>query len=108
MYSVVSGHLSGRFPQSPSKPKNLVAACQQLEHANANHSRSLRIQIPRLLIAIYELRNNRNIGHVGGDVDPNHMDAELFVRSFKWMVSELVRVFGKLDVNDARNWRCES
>jgi hypothetical protein len=103
VYSIVSGHLGGSFPNAPSKPSNMVQACQQLENASQMHPRSLRIQIPRMIIAVYELRNNRAIGHVGGDVDPNHMDAEIFLRSAKWLISELVRVFAKLSIVEASN-----
>lgn len=104
VYTILAGHVAGRYPASPSKPPNMVKACQDLENAPAaNFSRSTRIQIPRLLIAIYELRNNRAIGHVGGEVDPNHMDAELFLRGSKWLVSELVRTFGALSEDAARD-----
>lgn len=103
VYTILAGHVRGRFDASPSKPRNMVAACQAFEQAPAAaFSRSVRIQIPRLLMAVYELRNNRAIGHVGGEVDPNHMDAELFLRACKWLVSELVRVFGALSVDAAR------
>lgn len=87
VYSILSGHCSGAYEKSPTKPKNMVAACIALEQSDpARFSRSVRIQIPRLLIAVYELRNNRAIGHVGGDVDPNHMDAEFFLRDRKSVV----------------------
>lgn len=101
IYSIVSGKLTGSFPASPSKPSNMVSACTALEQMSSSGSRALRIQIPRVLIATYELRNNRAIGHVGGDVDPNHMDAEFFLRSCKWMVSELVRCFAAASVDDS-------
>jgi len=54
--------------------------------------RSIRILIPRLLPALYEIRNNRNVGHVGGDVIPNKMDAALVRESASWIVAELVRI----------------
>lgn len=101
VYSILAGHVAGSYPTGPSKPKNMVDACRALENASASFSRPVRIQIPRLVVAIYELRNNRSIGHVGGDVDPNHMDAELFVRSGKWMMAELVREFAKLSLAES-------
>lgn len=101
VHSILAGHVAGSFPASPSKPRNMLDACLALEKAPSSFSRSVRIQIPRILIALYELRNNRAIGHVGGDVDPNHMDAELFLRSAKWILAELVRVFGNASVQEA-------
>jgi hypothetical protein len=81
----------------------MVDACNQLANVpKSTACRSVKIQIPRLLIALYELRNNRDIGHVGGDVEPSRMDAELFVRGIRWIVCELVRIFHKLNVHDAQ------
>src|SRR5229473_3882365 len=75
-YSIIKGHVDGSYSAKPSKPKNMVAACQDFEKADKSRfSRSVRILIPRLLIVLYEIRNNRSIGHTGGDVDPNEMDA---------------------------------
>jgi hypothetical protein len=61
----------------------------------------MRILIPRLLVALYDVRNNRSIGHVGGDVDPNHMDAALVVGIAKWLLAEMIRVFHALDLAEA-------
>jgi hypothetical protein len=80
----------------------MVSACTALEGAGSHLSRSVRIQIPRVLIALYELRNNRAIGHVSGDLDPNHMDAELFLRGCKWIIGELIRLFTSLPIDEAR------
>lgn len=101
VHSILAGHVAGSFAGAPSKPRNMLDACVALEKAPSTFSRSVRIQIPRLLIAVYELRNNRAIGHVGGDVDPNHMDAELFLRSAKWILAELIRVFGNVSIQEA-------
>lgn len=100
VYSIIRGHADGKYPARATKPKNMVKACQSLEHAT-NAPRSVRIQIPRMLIALYEVRNNRNVGHVGGDVDPNHMDAMCVLQISKWIVAELVRVLHNLSVDEA-------
>jgi hypothetical protein len=54
-----------------------------------------------MLVGLYEIRNNRGVGHVGGDVDPNHMDAKVVVESAKWIIAELVRVFHGLSTIEA-------
>lgn len=92
VYSILKGHVDNAFPATPTKPKNMITACAALEQATT-FPRSIRIQIPRMLIALYEVRNNRNVGHVGADVDPNHMDATLVYGMVKWILSELVRIF---------------
>jgi hypothetical protein len=99
-FSVCEGLATGNMPARAAKPRNLVAACVALEkHTSA--LRSIRIQIPRMLVALYEIRNNRNVGHVGGEVDPNHMDALCVLQMAKWIMAELVRVLHSLPVDDA-------
>jgi hypothetical protein len=101
VYSILKGHSAGKYPASASKPGNMVQACQKLETEAAGFPRSIRIQIPRMLIALYEIRNNRNVGHVGGDVDPNHMDAVCVLQMSKWVMAELVRVLHNVDTDAA-------
>jgi len=78
VYSILDGHAKDTYPSKPSKPGNFVSACRRLE-SNTNMPRSFQILIPRLLPALYEIRNNRNVGHVGGDVNPNFMDSTAVV-----------------------------
>jgi hypothetical protein len=99
-YSIVRGMADGKYPARASKPKNMVLSCQQMEQ-ETGQPRSVRIQIPRMIVALYEVRNNRNVGHVGGDVDPNHMDAVCVLQMSKWMVAELVRVLHNRPVDEA-------
>jgi len=60
------------------------------------------VLIPRLLPVLYEIRNNRGVGHVGGDVDPNHMDAEAVQAMASWVMAELVRIFHGVKTEEAR------
>ena len=100
-YSILKGYADGKYPARATKPKNMVLACQQLEQQAVHAPRSIKIQIPRMLIALYEIRNNRNVGHVGGDVDPNHMDAMCVLQMAKWVMAELVRVLHDVDTEEA-------
>ncbi len=101
VYSILDGHAKSKYPAAPSKPRDLVAACRALE-SNSHVPRSFQILIPRMLPALYEVRNNRGVGHSGGDVDPNHMDATVVVSMCNWILSELVRTFHGLSVDDAQ------
>lgn len=93
-YTILRGFVDGTFPKKSAKPRNMVDACHDLEKApSTTFSRSVRIQIPRMLVSLYEIRNNRGVGHVGGDVDPNHMDAVCVLQMSKWILGELVRIF---------------
>ena len=100
-YCVCAGHASGTYVSSPSKPGNFPQACRDLEQYNAAKGRSLCMQVPKVLAALYGLRNNRAIGHVSAEVSPNHMDAELFLRGMKWVMGELVRNFSQLPLNES-------
>lgn len=101
-YTICEGHATGTYAAAPRKPRNMIRACQKLENYNHTKGRSLCIQVPRVLIGLYELRNNRAIGHVSAEVDPNHMDAEFFLRGMKWIIGEFVRFFSKLPLEDSR------
>jgi hypothetical protein len=101
VYTILKGYADGKYPAKAKKPRNMVMACQNLENEAARAPRSIRIQIPRMLIALYEIRNNRNVGHVGGDVDPNHADAVCVLQMAKWIVAELVRVLHDVSTDEA-------
>jgi hypothetical protein len=80
-------------------------ACLALEKSPANiqgGDRSLRILLPRALLTLYKVRNNRGVGHVGGDVDPNFMDATLVYAMSSWIMAELIRIFHSLSTLEAQ------
>jgi hypothetical protein len=101
VYTILRGHVDGTFPASASKPPNMFEACKALEHS-PGFPKSVRVQLPRMLVALYDIRNNRGVGHVGGEVDPNFMDATAVLGMAKWVVAELVRIFHKLDPDQAQ------
>jgi hypothetical protein len=80
----------------------ILKACKLLEN-NRHVPRSFQILIPRLLPALFEVRNNRGVGHAGGDVDPNHMDAVFVLTSCNWIMAELVRVFHRVLIPEAQD-----
>jgi hypothetical protein len=106
VYTIVDGATSGTFAASPSKPANFVDACKAVEQrpsvAARPGDRSLRILIPRQLPFLYEIRNNRGVGHVGGDVNPNHSDATIVLASANWLMAELVRIFHGVTLEEAQ------
>src|SRR5437868_1963365 len=101
VYTILQGHAKGTYATKPTKPANFVDACKKLE-SNSGQPRSFQILIPRMLPALYEIRNNRGVGHVGGDVDPNHMDATVVLGMVNWIMAELVRVLHQLPIEDAQ------
>jgi hypothetical protein len=107
VYTILDGYIKGSYASNPAKPKSLQAACVALENTTPNPSRigdrSVRILIPRALPVLYEIRNNRGVGHVGGDVDPNFMDASLVCNMAAWIFAELVRVFHNISTKEAQS-----
>jgi hypothetical protein len=101
VYTILDGHAKGKYANKPSKPRDLVTACRTLE-SNTHVPRSFQILIPRMLPALYEVRNNRNVGHTGGDVDPNHMDSVVVLSMCNWIMGELVRVYHNLSIAEAQ------
>lgn len=105
-YTVINGYLTDSYATAPSKPSNMVQACNALEQIPPNPTRvgdrSFRIQIPRMILPLYEIRNNRGVGHAGGDVNPNFMDAIAVLSMSSWILAELVRVFHSVSTADAQ------
>jgi len=106
VYTIIHDVLTGSVSARPSKPKNMLLACQQLEQLPAQPGRvgdhSLRILIPRMLSALFDFRNNRGVGHAGADVDPNFMDATAVYSMASWILAEMVRVFHAIPPQEAQ------
>ncbi len=101
VFTVIEGYMSGTYPNRASGPKNMLDACKALENKYPKANRSPRIQIPRMIVALYEIRNNRGVGHAGGDVDPNQMDATAVLYMSRWLMAELVRLLHGLSTDEA-------
>ena len=102
IYTILAGYINQKtYPNRATKPQNMVAACQQLERTEPDLPRTVRIQMPRVLITLYEFRNNRGVGHIGGDVNPNHMDATMIFYASKWLMAELVRLLHNVETREA-------
>lgn len=101
VYSILDGYSKGQYDSSPSKPQNFADACRKLEN-HTHVPRSFQILIPRLLLALYEIRNNRNVGHIGGDVNPDFMDSSITITISSWILAELIRVFHNVSTQQAQ------
>jgi len=107
VFTIIDGTLKGAYAAKPSKPKDMVASCRAIEQISEDPhrvgDRSLRILIPRILQPLYEIRNNRGVGHVGGDVDPNFLDATAVYGMVSWTLAELVRIFHNVTTQEAQD-----
>jgi|YelNatPaOPRAMG01_1025707.scaffolds.fasta_scaffold17110_6 hypothetical protein len=62
---------------------------------------SIRIHIPRIIRATYDIRSKRGVAHIG-DINPNLMDATFVVSACDWIIGEFVRLYHTGDSNEAQ------
>jgi hypothetical protein len=104
VYTIIVGWLDGgQYPARATKPHQFPQSCWGLEqkYQHVPNSRSARILIPRMMLGLYDIRNNRGVGHIGADVNPNHMDATVVLYTAKWLMAELVRLLHTLTTDEA-------
>jgi hypothetical protein len=101
VYTILAGMAAPPFAAKPKKPTSMEKACHDLANAPTTLPRTVRLTMPRVIVALYEIRNDRGVGHTGGDVDPNHMDASMVLAGARWLVAELVRLHHNVDMATA-------
>lgn len=100
---VLQHELTGSHIRLGSKIRNFSDECATLERLPMTSGvESLRVIMPRAINFLYTLRNKRGIGHEGGDVDANAIDAATCVRVSDWCVAELLRVVHTLSLEEAQ------
>jgi len=64
-------------------------------------SDSIRIHIPRILRATYDIRSKRGVAHIG-KINPNLMDATFVVSACDWVMGEFITLYHTGDPNEAQ------
>lgn len=83
--------------------KNFTDECRKLERLpKTAGSENFRLIIPKALDFAYTVRNKRGVGHAGGDIDANQIDAATVMRTADWVLCELMRFFHKMPIEDAQ------
>jgi hypothetical protein len=95
--------LKAHTPFGQKIPDFSVECRKLIESPKTAGEESLRVVMPRALVFIYTLRNKRGIGHVGGDIDANRIDAMTIARSCDWVTCELIRVYHTFSLEDAQD-----
>ncbi len=58
---------------------------------NASIPQGVRFHVLRCAELLLDVRNNRDVGHLGADIDVNEMDSRLVKRLASWSLAEIVR-----------------
>lgn len=95
--------LTGSHTPFGTRLPNFTDLCHGFEKVDKSKGHeSLRILIPRALLFIYTLRNKRGVGHIGGEVEANQIDAAAAIRTADWCISELIRLYSKLPLEEGQ------
>ena len=93
---------SGTYTPIGTSIRNMFNELRRLEQTPSSILDSYRLHIPRCLGAIYNLRNRRGVGHLGGDINPNRADAFLIITIAEWVLAELYRINYNVELADAQ------
>lgn len=87
--------------QTLPRVDQLLQRLAQTQAAIANDT--FRLHIPRSLRLIYDLRNKRDVAHLGTGVSPNFADASLILSCATWVTAEIVRISHQCDITTAQS-----
>lgn len=68
---------------------------------NTKLPNTIKFFIPRLIRVILDVRNKRDVAHVGGEVNPNYSDSLFIVHSVDWILTEIVRHYHSCSIDQA-------
>jgi hypothetical protein len=103
VFRIIEFSLTGKYTPLDKQIQKFSEQCRAFEQApSAGVDDSLRIHIPRTLILIVDIRNKRGVGHVSGIHNPNLLDSTFVVTSADWIFAELLRIIGKLPIDEAQ------
>lgn len=69
---------------------------------NTGLPEGVRFFVPQITRVLLDIRNKRNVAHVGGEVNPNYSDSLLVSHSADWILIELIRNYHTNSIDEAR------
>ena len=83
--------------------RNMPGECLKLENlSQCSAPESVRVVIPRVIAALYTLRNKRSGGHTASEVDPGPADARFTESTADWLMAEILRLGHTLPLEEAQ------
>ncbi|MHC5718991.1 MAG: hypothetical protein ACYTX0_44735, partial [Nostoc sp.] len=70
--------------------------------SNTSLPEGIRFFIPQLTRVLLDIRNKRNVAHVGGEVNPNYSDSLFVSHSADWILIELIRNYHINRIDEAK------
>lgn len=64
---------------------------------------SMRLFMPKLVRVMIDVRNRRNVAHVGGEVSPNAADSQLVCECADWIMVEIIRHYHACTIDEAKS-----
>jgi hypothetical protein len=92
---------SGSYTPFGTHLKNTDGICHKAL-SNTTLPEGVRFFVSRLARILLDIRNKRDVAHVGGEVSPNFADSLLVSQSADWILTEIVRVYHTTTVEKAR------
>ena len=102
VFRILEWYTENKYTSLGKQIVNFAQSTRKFEN-KTNFPNSIRFHIPRILVALYDIRNHRGVSHLSGDIDPNHMDATFVVSAADWIMAELVRIFHNVTTEEAQN-----
>lgn len=94
---------NGKFTPLGKHIPKLVEKLWNMQNKDSSlYNESIRVHIPRTLIGIYEIRNKRGVGHLGGDINPNLADSTFICSAADWVLAEVLRMFYGCSLDEAQ------
>lgn len=103
IYRVLQHHTTKTYTPLGASIKPFDSNCRSFER-QTGYPDTIRFHIPRLAIAIYDIRNKRGVGHLGGDVNPNIADSTIVATAADWIIADLIRLHYTCPLDEAQKW----
>jgi len=93
---------TGSFASLNQKLDTDKLISQLANSPRGSHPDSVRLNIPRAIRVVYDIRNNRDAAHLADGIDPNIQDATLVISNLDWTLAEFVRLYHGIPPTEAQ------